>query len=340
VEESKQAKIKREVGSAVEFYKRIVLIAWGVMLLSIPVGADIVDKIVAVVNEDVITLSGFNVAFEPYRKNIEENYQGKDKEAVLKQARESFLQRLIDNMLIEQEAKKAGVGIVVKDEEVMGVIKDMLAKDKSTMEDFLKKLAREGNSLESIKGDIRNQIMRMRLLRREIKAKIVVSDEEIGEYYNKNRQNYEGKEAVRIKQILLLLPPQANKAMRMKVKDQTNNLRKRIKNGEPFELLAVKYSQGPEAKQGGDVGFIERGVIIPEVEAVAFSLPLGQVSEVIESSLGFHIIMVVDKRGAGLKPIAVVREEIKAKIEDEKLDKRYEEWITAIRKKSYIEIRL
>lgn len=340
MEESKQAKIKREVGSAVEFYKRIVLIAWGVMLLSIPGGADIVDKIIAVVNEDVITLSGFNAAFEPYRKNIEENYQGKDKEAVLKQARESFLQRLIDNMLIEQEAKKAGVGIVVKDEEVMGVIKDMLAKDKSTMEDFLKKLAREGNSLESIKGDIRNQIMRMRLLRREIKAKIVVSDEEIGEYYNKNRQNYEGKEAVRIKQILLLLPPQANKAMQMKVKDQTNNLRKRIKNGEPFELLAVKYSQGPEAKQGGDVGFIERGVIIPEVEAVAFSLPLGQVSEVIESSLGFHIIMVVDKRGAGLKPIAVVREEIKAKIEDEKLDKRYEEWITSIRKKSYIEIRL
>ncbi len=340
MEESKQAKIKREVGIAVEFYKRIVLIVWGVMLLSIPVGADIVDKIVAVVNEDVITLSGFNAAFEPYRKNIEENYQGKDKDAFIRQQKEAFLQRLIDNMLIEQEGKKAGVGIVVKDEEVMGVIKDMLAKDKSTMEDFLKKLAREGNSLESVKGDIRNQIMRMRLLRREIKAKIVVSDEEIGEYYNKNRQNYEGKEAVRIKQILLFLPPQANKAMRMKVKDQTNNLRKRIKNGESFELLAVKYSQGPEAKQGGDVGFIERGVIIPEVESIAFSLPLGQVSEVIESSIGFHIVMVVDKRGAGLKPIAAVREEIKAKIEDEKLDKRYEEWVTSIRKKSYIEIRL
>jgi len=324
----------------VEFYKRIVLIVWGLMLLSIPVGADIVDKIVAVVNEDVITLSGFNAAFEPYRKNIEENYQGKDKEAVIRQGKEAFLQRLIDNMLIEQEAKKTGVGIVIKDEEVMEVIKDMLVKRKTSMDAFLKSLDREGNSLESVKRDIRNQIMRMRLLRREIKAKIVVSDEEIGEYYNKNRQNYEGKEAVRIKQILLLLPPKANKTMRMKVKDQTNNLRKRIKNGEPFELLAVKYSQGPEAKQGGEVGFIERGVIIPEVESIAFSLLVGQVSEVIESSLGFHIVMVVDKRGAGLKPIATAREEIKAKIEDEKLDKRYEEWITSIRKKSYIEIRL
>jgi parvulin-like peptidyl-prolyl isomerase len=73
---------------------------------------------------------------------------------------------------------------------------------------------------------------------------------------------------------------------------------------------------------------------------VAFNLPMGQVSEVIESDIGFHIIKVVDKKGAGLKPIATVREEIKMKIEDEKLEKKYEEWITSIRKKSFIEIKM
>jgi parvulin-like peptidyl-prolyl isomerase len=67
---------------------------------------------------------------------------------------------------------------------------------------------------------------------------------------------------------------------------------------------------------------------------------MGQVSEVIESDIGFHIIKVVDKKGAGLKPISTVREEIKAKIEDEKLEKKYEEWITSIRKKSFIEIKM
>jgi parvulin-like peptidyl-prolyl isomerase len=310
------------------------------MLLCVPVGAEVVDKIVAVVNDEIITLTEFNTAFEPYLKNIEDNYKGKDKEAIINQAKESFLKRLVDNLLIEQEAKKAGMGIVIKDEEVMDVIRDMMAKKKSNMEDFKKNLAREGTSLESLKKDIRSQMMRIRLLRREIKSKVIVSDEEIGEYYNKNRQDYEGKETVRLKQIFLAIPAKADKKTKAKIKEEAGQLRKRVLAGESFELLAVKYSQGPGAAQGGDIGFIEKGTIIAAVESVAFNLPMEQVSEVIESGIGFHIIKVVDKKGAGLKPIAAVREEIKTKIEDEKLEKKYEEWITSIRKKSFIEIKM
>ena len=303
-----------------KFYKRIVLILLGVILLCAPVRAEVVDKIIAVVNDEIITLYEFNTAFEPYRKNIENTYKGTDKESVMKQTKDAFLQRLIDNMLIEQEAKKSGAGIIVKDEEVMEVLQDMLAKQKLSMQEYLKNLAKEGNSLESVKKEIRGQMMRARLLRREVKSKILVSDEEIGEYYNKNRQDYEGKETVRIKQLLLLLPPDANTTIKAKMKNEALQLHKRVMDGESFDLLIVKYSQGPAAAQGGDVGFIGRGTIIPEVEAVAFRLPVGQVSEVIESSVGFHIIQVLDKQGAGLKPIAAVREEIKTKIEDEKLE--------------------
>lgn len=323
-----------------ELCKRFVLIMCSVMLLCVPVGAEVVDKIIAVVNDEIITLGEFNTAFEPYLKNIEDNYKGKDKEALINQSKEAFLKRLVDNLLIEQEAKKAGKSIVIKDEEVMDVIKDMIAKKKSNMEDFKKNLAREGTSLESLKKDIRSQMMRIRLLRREIKSKVMVSDEEIGEYYNKNRQDYEGKEAVRLKQIFLAIPAKADKKTKAKIKEEAGQLRKRVLAGESFELLAVKYSQGPRAAQGGDIGFIEKGTIIAAVDSVAFNLPMEQVSEVIESSIGFHIIKVVDKKGSGLKPIEAVREEIKTKIEDEKLGKKYEEWITSVRKKSFIEIKM
>jgi parvulin-like peptidyl-prolyl isomerase len=304
------------------------------MLLCVPVGAEVVDKIIAVVNDEIITLAEFNTAFDPYLKNIEDNYKGKDKEALINQSKEAFLKRLVDNLLIEQEAKKAGKSIVIKDEEVMDVVRDMIAKRKSNMEEFKKNLAREGTSLESLKKDIRSQMVRMRLLRWEIKSKVMVSDEEIGEYYT------EGKEAVRLKQIFLAIPAKADKKTKAKIKEEAEQLRKRVLAGEPFELLAVKYSQGPGAAQGGDIGFIEKGTIIVAVDSVAFNLPMEQVSEVIESSIGFHIIKVVDKKGAGLKPIATVREEIKTKIEDEKLEKKYEEWITSVRKKSFIEIKM
>lgn len=303
------------------------------------VAADVTDRIVAIVNDEVITLTELNRAFEPYAKNIDATYQGNDKEAVLKQNKEAFLQSLIERMLIEQQAKKAGVGVAaVKDEDVMDVIKDMLAKNNSTMEAFTNKLAAEGNSLAAVKKEIRGQLLRMRLLRREVQSKILVTDKEIGDFYDIHRQDYEGKEAVHIKQILL--PAPADETVREGVKKQAQQLHERIRKGEPFEMLAAQYSKGPVAAQGGDIGFVERGAILPDVEKAAFSLPVGGVSDVIESEMGFHIIAVVDKRGEGLKPLPMVRDEIKAKIEDEKIAKKYDEWIADIRKKSFIDVRL
>jgi parvulin-like peptidyl-prolyl isomerase len=180
----------------------------------------------------------------------------------------------------------------------------------------------------------------VKLLRRDIKAKVAVTDEEIGAYYLKHREDYDGKESVRIKQILLLLPKGEDPAAKEKLRAEAEAIYKRLLGGEPFELLSVKFSQGPAAAEGGDIGYIEKGMIHAEVEDAAFSLPLNQISGVIESSVGFHIIQVVDRRGAGLKPIGEVREEIREKIDREKVEKRFGDWIEELRKKSHIEIKL
>ncbi len=321
-----------------KYYKTIVLSILFLMLVSWSVQAEVADRIIAVVNDEVITLKEYNEALQPYLQKIEEAYQGKDKAIVVKQTKDAILQRLIDNLLIEYEAKKRGTNI--KDEEVMNVLKDMLTRQNLEMKDYLKKLAKEGTSLEAVKSEIRSQLMRMRLMRLEVKSKILVSDQEIGEYYDRHRDEYEGKEAVRIKQILLLISPNSSAAAVAKLKENAGKIQKRALGGESFDALAAKYSQGPAAAQGGDVGFIEKGGMIPEIEKAAFSLPQGQVSHVIQSSVGFHIIKVIDKRGAGHKPITAVREEIKAKLEDEKLEKKYDEWITSVRKRSHIDVRL
>jgi len=325
----------------VKAYKTGFAVILAVLLISVPAAAAVADRIVAVVNGEVITLSELHRAFAPYAAHIEANYKGPDKEAFLKQNQAAFLQRMIDQMLIEQEAKKPGAGIAaVKDEEVMAVVKDMLAKNRLTMQAYLKKLAEEGNTLESSKQEIRGQMLRMRLLRREVQSRILVTDEEIGEYYDKHREDYEGREAVHIRQIFLPVPEGADSGARDRVRAEANQLRERILKGERFEVMAARYSRGPAAAEGGDIGFVERGVMMPEVEKAAFSLPVGEVSEVLETEAGFLLLVVVDKKGAGLKPLPVVRDEIKAKIEDEKVNKKYDEWMVELRKKSFIDIRL
>lgn len=317
---------------------KAVLAGLATILLSTAVQAAVADRIVAIVNNEVITLSELNKAFEPFRQKFETSYQGSDREQARNETMLVLLNRMIDSLLMEQEARKTGID--VRDNEVTDAITDIQKRRNISPSDFQKVLEREGLTQDAFRKDIREQIMRMKLIRRDIKSRVAVTDEEIGEYYSKHRQDYEGKECVRIKQILLMLPKEENLEIKEKIRANAEEIHKRLLNGESFNQLCAKYSEGPEAAHGGDVGFIERGIIHTEVEDVAFSLPINHISGVIESSVGFHIIQVIDRRGAGLKAVESVREEIREKIDQEKMEKKYGEWLEELRKKSHIEIKL
>jgi len=316
----------------------IYIIIAAVIFIPVSATAEILERIVAVVNGEVITLSELNAAFEPFGKKIEEGYKGPDKEKLIAENRMALLNKMIDNIIIDQEAKKTQM--IIKDEEVTETINDFLSRRKMKMEDLINELARENSSIEAHRKEIKAHLLRMRLLRREIRSKVAVTEEEIGEYYLKNREAYEGKEAMRIKQILILFPKGADVRTKAKLREEMDGIHKRLLNGEPFDLIAAQISQGPAAATAGDLGFLEKGSMLPAVESIAFSLKKDEISKVIESPVGLHIVQSIDRRGAGIKPIETVREEIKARLEEEKIDKKYEDWIKELRKKSLIEIKL
>lgn len=319
--------------------KRVIaMIVFVVMTMPLPAGGDVVDRIVAVVNDDIITLSELNAAFAPFMKRIEDGYKGTDKGKMVAEGKATILSRMVDHVLIEQQAKKSG--ITIKDEEVTTVLKNMLADRKATFPDLLKSLEKDGTTLDAYKKDLKEQLLRQRLIRREVQSKIVVSDEEVGDYYQQHRDDYEGKEAVRVKQVLLMIPPDSTPEIRASLRKEADALRKRLLAGESFDVIAEKYSQGPAKQAGGDIGFIERGQTLPEVEAAAFKMKTHELSDVIESSVGFHLIQVMDKKGAGLKPLPAVRQEIIMKIEDQKIAQRLDQWVAELRKKAHVEIKL
>ncbi|MDZ4165315.1 MAG: peptidylprolyl isomerase [Smithellaceae bacterium] len=311
---------------------------FALLVMAASATGQVVDRILAFVNGDIITLSEYNRVFEPYRQRIAAQEGGQNPSGALEGARQELLERMINELLIEQEARRSGIS--VKDDEVMAVLTDQLSRRNVTLESFVKDLAREGASLEEYKKNIKDQLIRMKLIRRDVRAKVIITPEEIGRYYEKHRAEYEGAEAVRIRQIMIPVPREANSEMIARLKREAQEIQKRILDGEPFEAMAARYAVGAAAATGGDLGFIERGLVYPEVENVAFGLARDQVSGVIESPAGFHIIKLVDRRGAGIKDLESVREEIKARIEEAKLEKRFEEWLTNLRKKSYVDVRM
>ena len=314
------------------------VLAGAAVFLCVSARAEVANRIVAVVNDEVITLSELNSAFEPYRASMVASHMGAEREKVLAENRMILLNRMVDNLLIDQQSRKAG--IVLTDDEVTNAIKDLLKRRNISQDDLQKALDREGTTMEMYKKGLWDQLVRIKLVQREIKSRVTVSDEEIGAYYLKHREDYEGKETVRIRQILLPLPKQADRAEKEKIRADAEAIHKLLLKGESFESLSAKYSQGAAAAGGGDIGYIEKGMILHEVEEVAFSLSLDQISGVIESPVGFHIIKVIDRRGAGFKNIESVREEIREKIDQEKIEKKFDEWLDALRMSSHIEIKL
>ncbi len=334
-----QSKIKvRGVDKIRDLFYKILLAAAVAFSVGAAAEAAVVDRIVAVVNDEVITLSELNRVFEPYRDRFDARYRGNDRNKALDEAKVAILNQMINNILMEQHAKKAG--ITVSEGEVKEAMADIRKQRNLSEEELLKLLEMEKIKPGAYEKEIRDQLMRMKLIGREIRSKAVATDGEIGEYYQKHRKDYEGEESIRIQQILLLAAGDAPPGVKAKIRADAEAIHKRLLAGEPFGALCAKFSQGPGAEEGGDIGYIERGAILPEIEGVAFSLPLNKISDVIESPIGFHIIQVTDRRGAGAKSIESVREEIKAKIDREKTEKKFEEWLTDLREKSNVEIRL
>jgi parvulin-like peptidyl-prolyl isomerase len=321
-----------------KIFKIGIVISVFSIIITVLSHAEMVDRIVAIINDEIITLSELNNSLETYMKRVEESSEVTDREKMKKQLRKLILNSLIDQKLIAQEAQK--LGIAATDDDIDKAIKSILSKKKITMEALAEDIADEGGTIEDYREEIKQHLTKRNLIGREIRKKVTVTQKEIGNYYREHRNDYEGKEAVRIRQILIIVPRDCDVETKEKKRSSAEMTLKRLRNGEPFALLAAEVSQGPAAQTGGDLGYIEKGLILPEVDTVAFSLKKGEMSGIIETSVGFHIIQVLDKRGAGIKPTESVREEIVEKLGSKKVEEKFQEWLKEQRKKALIEVRL
>jgi peptidyl-prolyl cis-trans isomerase SurA len=298
---------------------------------------EVVDRVIAVVNDDVLTKYELDSTVELILKRNEQNIRPEDRERIAAEARKALLDRMIEDLLLRQEARR--LGIAVREEELTATIQEALAKRNLSIDTLQEALIKDGMDYEKYREATRSDMIRARIMQREIRPRVSVTNEEIGAFYQEHRDEYEGKLRVRLLMIALPVPAGSDEAAQAVQRTKAEAILKRIRAGEYFEALANENSMGQQ-RAGGDIGYVEKGSMNPIIEEVAFNLKPGEVSGVIETPQGFYIIKALDKRGGGSLSLKGTRAEIEERIFAEKMDKKYTEWLAEKRQKAHIEIRM
>lgn len=311
----------------------IALFMWSFCCAS--AGAEeLIDRIIAVVNNEVITLSDLNKVTTLMFAGVDKQQAFTEEQRV--EIEKKALEQLIEKKLIEQKAKESS--IKVDDKEVSRAVEDVLNKNNISLEKLKEILKKDGSSFEEYRKMLRSEILQSKVIGREVRSKVTITDKDIQEYYEKNVQQQEKPgEKVRIQQILFATPPDTTPKQVEKLTSQLEGIRAKIMAGDDFGQMAAKHSQDPSAKEGGDLGYFGRGELLPLIENVAFSLQAGEVSQVTRTPAGLHLIKVIDKKGAeGEKGAQSSRNEIEENLYRREVDVLFLKWMEELKKKAYI----
>lgn len=299
---------------------------------------EVVERIVALVNNELITLSELEEMGKPILDQVRQTGSPADREERLKKARRQVLDHLIESKLLEEEMRKRKIEVPERD--VDAAINDILKTSNLTEEDFKKALAREGMTLVAYRQKVREELGKMRLVGREIKSKIVIEDEEVRKRYQENLEKYSEPLEVKVQQVFFPLPQNPSEDQIAAARREALTILEKARRGDDFTQLAKVYSKGPEADEGGILGYFKKQELVRELDEAAFKLKPGEISDVVRSPAGFHILKVLDRKGGEPRSFAEVQHRIREEAMQEEAEKKYNAWMRDLKSKAYIEIRL
>ncbi|MGE0452956.1 MAG: peptidyl-prolyl cis-trans isomerase [Vicinamibacteria bacterium] len=299
-------------------------------LLSSPAPGEIVERVVAKVNGEIVTLSDFTArqvqAAQAARVTADRVEQ------FLRQNNARILQDAIDEVLLLQRAKE--LGFRMPPEYIADVIENIKKENNITSEEaFQEQLAREGMTVDDLKRSVERSIMTRQVLSREVESKIQVTEADLAADYEARRGEYTKPPAVRLQE--LLVTSDAGDAL-----EQAQGLVARARAGEDFAELARTYSKAPSRASGGDLGLLNHGELHPDVEKIAFALPPGGVSDPIASGSGYQILRVEARVEGGTTPFEQVKEEIRKRLTSARRADAYEHYLADLRKSAAVDIRV
>jgi len=306
-------------------------------------GDDYVDRVVAVVNDDVILQTELEKAGGEYFERIRMKAPAGEVESAIEKARGEVLSSLIDNMIVKQKA--AELGITVEEAEIDNAIAQILSDNNATLEEFRKELDKVNVSVQDYRNNLRNQILQSRLVGQQVRSRIVIVEEDIREYYEKEYTQEKGESGYYILQIgfnwknLVTLDGVSQEEAR----EKAEAIRARVLAGESFGELARSYSDFPSATDGGNLGLIKKDEMAAYMRDAILSMHPGDISPIIETGSTFQFFKLLSSREGDLvvkAPYESVKDEIREILYRQEMEKDYKAWVENLREQAYIKILL
>jgi peptidyl-prolyl cis-trans isomerase C len=256
------------------------------------------------------------------------------------QQRDRILREVLDQIvaykLLIQESKARQ--IAATDSEVDARIKEIQAQFPSE-DAFKQMLTSRKTTIEQVRGDIRQDVTVQKLITSAIADKVAVKPEQVTDFYTKNPDQFKQPERVRASHILITVPKGADAAAKTAARAKAADILKDVKAGKDFAALAKQHSQDPgSAQNGGDLGFFQQGQMVGPFNDVAFKLAPGQVSDLVETEFGFHIIKVAEKQTARTVPLDEVRPKLEEYLERMNREQQTDAFVNGLKTKGKIEI--
>lgn len=311
----------------------------------VPLRAQVVDGVAAVVNDKVITFSQVRKEVDPTEQQYREIYSGAELVEKVKEARLSALKALIERELIIQEFNTKGFFIPenVIEERIRKIVKDQYEGDRAAL---VRTLQANGMSVANFKEQIRNQIIVQAMRTRNVSSSVIVSPYQIERYYQDNVRQFVQPDQAKMRMVFLKkgLFKEKRKAPDGKEREVDpqrlimEEILAKVQTGSDFASLARGYSEGPQRTNGGDLGWVSESTLRPEIAKVAFDLMPGQNSGIIETSDGYYIVLVEEIRKATVIALNDVRERIENTLLQQERERLQQEWLDGLRSKAFIKM--
>jgi len=296
---------------------------------------EVVDRIVAKVNDEIILLSELDEALESYADQVNaQNSSNENKEELMFKLRSDVLNQLVEKKLAEQQIKE--LGIHVEDTEISSTIERVKQNNFFTDETLRQKLAENGMTMDHYRRNIREQILRAKLIDYKVKSNIIITKKDIQSYYNDHHEEYAGVTKYHLRNIIMQTPGYGEE--KQSVLERMETILTRLQQGEAFADLAVTYSESPIAEKGGDIGLFKPEDLDESIGNALEKIKPGEFTDIIDTDLGYQIFYLEEIVTTDGIPLEKASPAIEETLYKQELEKKFKDWISDLKKEAHIQI--